>query len=120
MSNSNISTSSFTTDDVVVIFRGGGAGSAKNLAKLTMTDIIDKGIPVDDDTKPLRAISAKLRDEDGFIFVGSMDTVDVHYVDGTSQSLSGFLEEYDGTGIYEITYSAPLERELDDEYDYVE
>lgn len=120
MTNANVITTSYTTDDVEVIFRDNEKEGLKKIVKRTVTDIVQDGFPVDSKGNNLPVTSAKIHDDNGIIFIGNMDTVGIHYVDGTSQSLPGFLEEYDGSGIYEVTYSVPstkIEDVLEDDYE---
>lgn len=107
--------------DVEVIFRDKNMKGLKGLIRSTVEDIVHEGVPVYKDGNKIPAVSAKLHNGDSFVFVSVLDDIDIHYVDGTSQSLKGFLDECDGTEVKEITYTdnvdgINVEDEMDDEY----
>lgn len=103
-------------ENVEVMFRNKAVPGIKGVVRMTLTDLVHHGLPTGDSGETLPATTAKIHADGSIIFVSSMDDVDVHYVDGTSQSLRGFLSEVDGTDIKEVTYFDRVDDvELEDE-----
>lgn len=119
MTTKSFTSTTYSTDAIEVVFRDNNPMATKKIIKKTITEIFDGGQPVDSQGNILKAISAKIKDNGSIVFVSNLDAITVNYEDDTSQGLTGFLEEMDGTPILEITYNeiTRIPELDDDDYD---